>query len=49
MGYLPYEELPYMFNPASGYIASANNRGDDGYPYWSARFLYQQRQDRGAD
>ena len=34
-GYIPYEELPHMFNPAPGYIASANNRVvDDGYPYW---------------
>jgi penicillin G amidase len=35
LGYLPFEELPHMFNPAPGYIASANNRVvDDGYPYW---------------
>jgi penicillin amidase len=34
-GYIPYDELPHMFNPAPGYIASANNRVvDDGYPYW---------------
>ncbi|MGE5374217.1 MAG: penicillin acylase family protein, partial [Bacteroidota bacterium] len=34
-GYIPYEELPHLFNPAPGYIASANNRVvDDGYPYW---------------
>ncbi|MGE5463504.1 MAG: penicillin acylase family protein [Syntrophothermus sp.] len=34
-GYIPYEELPHMFNPAPGYIASANNRVvDEGYPYW---------------
>jgi penicillin amidase len=35
LGYIPYEELPHMFNPAPGYIASANNRVvDDGYPHW---------------
>ncbi|HTP01215.1 MAG TPA: penicillin acylase family protein, partial [Anaerolineales bacterium] len=35
LGYVPYEELPHMFDPASGYIASANNRVvDSGYPYW---------------
>ena len=34
-GYIPFEELPHLFNPAPGYIASANNRVvDDGYPYW---------------
>ncbi len=34
-GYIPYEELPHMLNPAAGYIVSANNRVvDDGYPYW---------------
>ena len=35
IGYIPYDELPHMFNPAAGYIASANNHVvDDGYPYW---------------
>jgi penicillin amidase len=34
-GYIPYDELPHMFNPKPGYIASANNRVvDDGYPHW---------------
>ena len=34
-GYIPYDELPHMFNPPPGYIASANNRVvDDGYPHW---------------
>jgi penicillin G amidase len=34
-GFIPYEQLPHMFNPSPGYIASANNRVvDDGYPYW---------------
>jgi penicillin amidase len=34
-GYIPYEDLPHLSNPASGYIATANNRVmDDGYPYW---------------
>ena len=32
-GLVPFEELPYSYNPESGYVASANNRtvGDD-YP-----------------
>jgi penicillin amidase len=25
-GYVPFEELPYIYNPTSGYVASANNR-----------------------
>jgi penicillin amidase len=33
-GYIPFEELPHLYNPPQGYVASANNRvaGDD-YPY----------------
>ncbi len=34
-GYIPFEELPHMYNPAPGYIATANNRVvDAGYPYF---------------
>lgn len=34
-GQIPFEELPYSFNPECGYVSSANNRtvGDD-YPYY---------------
>jgi penicillin G amidase len=34
-GYIPFEEMPHLFNPPSGYIATANNRvaGMD-FPYW---------------
>jgi penicillin amidase len=33
-GYVPFDELPYLYNPASGYVASANNRtAPAGYPY----------------
>lgn len=33
-GFIPYEELPYSYNPPRGFIATANNKviGDD-YPY----------------
>ncbi len=33
-GFIPYDELPYSFNPPQGFIATANNKviGDD-YPY----------------
>jgi penicillin amidase len=33
-GYIPFEELPYLFNPKDGYLASANNRtAAPDYPY----------------
>ncbi|GMQ92848.1 MAG: penicillin acylase family protein [Acidimicrobiia bacterium] len=33
-GFIPYGELPYVFNPPSGYIVTANNAVIDGsYPY----------------
>jgi penicillin G amidase len=33
-GFVPFEELPYLFNPSNGSVASANNKttGND-YPY----------------
>jgi penicillin G amidase len=34
-GWIPYEELPALFNPAQGYIVTANNAVVDGsYPYF---------------
>jgi penicillin amidase len=33
-GYIPFEELPYVFNPSSGYVATANNQVNPwDYPY----------------
>jgi penicillin G amidase len=33
-GFIPFEEAPYTFNPAEGYIATANNQVQPyGYPY----------------
>ena len=33
-GYVPFEELPRIYNPASGFVASANNRTIPAdYPY----------------
>ena len=33
-GYVPFDQLPHMFNPPAGYVASANNKTvDDTYPY----------------
>ncbi len=34
-GYIPFEELPHLYNPPQGYIATANNRVvEDDYPYF---------------
>ncbi len=34
-GTVPFEELPYSFNPEKGFVASANNRtAGDEYPYY---------------
>lgn len=34
-GYIPFEENPHIYNPASGYISSANQRAaDSAYPYF---------------
>lgn len=34
-GLVPFEELPFTYNPACGYVASANNRTiGDQYPYY---------------
>jgi penicillin G amidase len=34
-GFVPFDQLPHLFNPPSGYVASANNRVvDDHYPYY---------------
>lgn len=33
-GFVPFNELPHLFNPPEGYIATANNKVvDDSYPY----------------
>ena len=35
VGYIPFEDLPHSYNPASGIIATANGRVvPDGYPYF---------------
>jgi penicillin G amidase len=37
-GYIPFEELPHLYNPPQGYVATANNRvTDDKYPYFISR------------
>jgi len=47
-GYVPFDELPYAFNPAEGYIATANNQiPPRDYPYLiTADWDYGFRADR---
>lgn len=47
-GLVPFEQLPYSFNPEKGYVSSANNRtvGED-YPYYiSSGFILPYRINR---
>ncbi len=34
LGYVPFDELPHLFNPLQGFIASANNRVVDAFPHF---------------
>jgi len=47
-GYIPFEQLPFTFNPDKGYISSANNRTvPEGYPYYiSSNFCLPYRINR---
>ena len=47
-GYVPFEQLPYSYNPTEGYVASANDKTvHDGYPYYiSAAFALPYRINR---
>ena len=39
-GMVPFEELPYSFNPPTGYLISANNRTvPDSYPYYISHWF----------
>jgi penicillin amidase len=40
-GYVPFEDLPHVYNPPSGMVSSANNKsaGDD-YPYYISYLFY---------
>jgi penicillin G amidase len=34
-GFVPFDQLPHLLNPSTGYVASANNKTvDDSYPYY---------------
>lgn len=49
--YIPFNELPYSYNPPSGFIATANNKVvSDSYPYFiSAEWAAPYRAQRIAD
>ena len=38
-GYIPFDEMPYLFNPKKGYISNGNNKtiGEE-YPYYISRY-----------
>ncbi len=38
-GYVPFEEMPFLFNPEKGYISNGNNKTiDSSYPYYISRY-----------
>lgn len=38
-GYIPFDELPRLYNPPSGFIATANNKiVDSAYPYYLSNY-----------
>jgi penicillin amidase len=39
-GYIPFEQMPQLYNPPAGYIATANNKiVDAAYPYYLSNFF----------
>ena len=41
-GKVPFEDLPHVYNPESGFVASANNKTvDDSYPYYISTYFAQ--------
>ena len=50
-GFIPFDELPYTFNPAQGYVVTANNAVvDETYPYLISKYwAYGQRARRIVD
>ena len=40
-GYVPFEELPHVYNPPSGVVSSANNKtAPDDYPYYISYLFF---------
>jgi len=43
-GYIPFEELPHIYNPKQNYLATANNRNfPDNYPYYLGMEYFVER------
>lgn len=40
-GFIPFDSLPYEYNPARGYIVSANNKSSDDVDYYISQYYYQ--------
>ncbi len=40
-GYVAFDQIPYVFNPSCGYVASANNKSAPDYPYYITQYYYQ--------
>ena len=42
-GYVPFEEMPFLFNPEKGYISNGNNKTiDSSYPHYISRYWADQ-------
>ena len=40
LGYIPFDELPRIYNPPEGFVATANNRiADSSYPFYLSHFF----------
>ncbi len=39
-GSVPFSELPFTFNPAKGYVASANYKIADNFPYYISKWTF---------
>ncbi len=39
-GFVPFEQQPFLYNPSSGMVISANNRTSPTFPYYVSRWYY---------
>ncbi len=40
-GWVPFDQLPYEFDPKCGFVASANNKSAPDYPYYITQYFFQ--------
>ena len=41
-GFIPFDSLPYEYNPERGFVSSANNKSvTEDYPYYISHYFYQ--------